>query len=73
MGAVANATLAEGGSVTGIIPSFLTEREGMIDTVQTHLVVPDMHTRKRIMFERADAFVALPGGIGNFGKSSSNN
>lgn len=64
MGAVANAALAEGGSVTGIIPSFLTEREGMIDDVQTHLVVPDMHTRKRIMFERADAFVALPGGIG---------
>ena len=64
MGAVANAALAEGGTVTGIIPSFLTEREGMIDNVQTHLVVPDMHTRKRIMFERADAFVALPGGIG---------
>ena len=64
MGAVANAALAEGGSVTGIIPSFLTEREGMIDNVQTHLIVPDMHTRKRIMFERADAFIALPGGIG---------
>jgi uncharacterized protein (TIGR00730 family) len=64
MGAVANAALAKGGTVTGIIPAFLTEREGMIDTVQTHLVVPDMHTRKRIMFERADAFIALPGGIG---------
>jgi hypothetical protein len=64
MGAVANAALAEGGAVTGIIPTFLTEREGMIDEVQTHLVVPDMHTRKRMMFERSDAFIALPGGIG---------
>lgn len=64
MGAIAKSVLAEGGTVTGIIPSFLTEREGMIDAVQTNLIVPDMHTRKRIMFERADAFVALPGGIG---------
>jgi uncharacterized protein (TIGR00730 family) len=64
MGVVAQSVLADGGTVTGIIPSFLTEREGMIDAVQTNLIVPDMHTRKRIMFERADAFVALPGGIG---------
>jgi len=64
MGTVAKSVLAEGGTVTGIIPSFLTEREGMINAVQTNLIVPDMHTRKRIMFERADAFVALPGGIG---------
>ena len=36
----------------------------MLDDVQETIVVPDMHTRKRLMFEKADAFVALPGGIG---------
>ncbi|MFL5197285.1 MAG: TIGR00730 family Rossman fold protein, partial [Microvirga sp.] len=53
-----------GGVVTGIIPDFLKSRERMLDDVQETIVVPDMHTRKRLMFERADAFVALPGGIG---------
>jgi hypothetical protein len=64
MGAIAHEVLAHGGTVTGIIPEFLTEREGMVEEAQTHLIVPDMHTRKRLMFEHADAFVALPGGIG---------
>jgi len=64
MGAIAHEVLAHGGNVTGIIPEFLTEREGMVEEAQTHLIVPDMHTRKRLMFEHADAFVALPGGIG---------
>ena len=64
MGAVARAVLAEGGRVTGIIPSFLRKRENMLEAAQELIIVDDMHSRKRIMFERADAFVALPGGIG---------
>ncbi|MBB2961301.1 TIGR00730 family Rossman fold protein [Methylobacterium sp. R2-1] len=64
MGTVASATLDAGGYVTGIIPDFLKSRERMLDAVQETIVVSDMHTRKRLMFDRADAFVALPGGIG---------
>ncbi|MDP4023684.1 TIGR00730 family Rossman fold protein [Methylobacterium sp. NEAU 140] len=64
MGTVARAALAAGGHVTGIIPDFLQAREHMLDDVQETIVVPDMHTRKRLMFERSDAFVTLPGGIG---------
>ena len=64
MGTVARAVLAEGGHVTGIIPDFLQAREHMLDEIQETIVVGDMHTRKRLMFERSDAFVALPGGIG---------
>jgi len=64
MGTVAKSTLDHGGYVTGIIPEFLKSREKLLDEVQETLVVPDMHTRKRLMFEKADAFVALPGGIG---------
>ena len=64
MGAVARAVLSAGGQVTGIIPDFLRDKERMLDGAQEMIVVPDMHTRKRLMFERADAFVALPGGIG---------
>jgi uncharacterized protein (TIGR00730 family) len=64
MGAVASAVLDNGGSVTGIIPDFLTTREHALHRVQETIVTPDMHERKRLMFERSDAFVALPGGIG---------
>ncbi len=64
MGEVARAVLAGGGIVTGIIPDFLQQRERVLGEAQELIVVPDMHTRKRLMFERADAFVALPGGIG---------
>lgn len=64
MGTVARAVLENGGHVTGIIPSFLKSRERMLDEIQETIVVEDMHTRKRLMFERSDAFVALPGGIG---------
>jgi uncharacterized protein (TIGR00730 family) len=64
MGTVARSVLRQGGRVTGIIPEFLKCREKMLDEVQETIVVPDMHTRKRLMFERADAFVAMPGGIG---------
>ncbi|MFO1148911.1 MAG: TIGR00730 family Rossman fold protein [Alsobacter sp.] len=64
MGTIARAVLDEGGHVTGIIPEFLKARELMIADAQELVVVPDMHTRKRLMFEKADAFVALPGGVG---------
>lgn len=69
MGAVARAVLSRGGRVTGIIPDFLRSKERMLEASQIPgqlemIVVDDMHTRKRLMFERADAFVALPGGIG---------
>jgi len=64
MGAVATSALDHGGSVTGIIPDFLTSRENALTRVQEMVVTPDMHERKRLMFERSDAFVALPGGIG---------
>jgi uncharacterized protein (TIGR00730 family) len=64
MGAVARAVLSSGGRVTGIIPSFLKKRESMLEAAQELIIVDDMHTRKRLMFERADAFVALPGGVG---------
>lgn len=64
MGAIASSVLANGGRVTGIIPSFLVGREGLLPDVQECLIVNGMHERKRLMFERSDAFVALPGGIG---------
>jgi hypothetical protein len=64
MGAVASSVLDHGGTVTGIIPDFLTLRENALKRVQEMIVTPDMHERKRLMFERSDAFVALPGGIG---------
>jgi hypothetical protein len=64
MGAIATSVLDHGGSVTGIIPDFLTARENALTHVQEMIVTPDMHERKRLMFERSDAFVALPGGIG---------
>jgi uncharacterized protein (TIGR00730 family) len=64
MGAIAKSTLDHGGAVTGIIPDFLRARENALSRVQEMIVTPDMHERKRLMFERSDAFVALPGGIG---------
>lgn len=64
MGAVARSVIDHGGHVTGIIPEFLHSRERKFEDASELVIVPDMHTRKRMMFERADAFVALPGGIG---------
>jgi uncharacterized protein (TIGR00730 family) len=64
MGTVARAVIDHGGLVTGIIPEFLKDREVMLQEADDMIVVPDMHTRKQLMFERADAFVALPGGVG---------
>jgi uncharacterized protein (TIGR00730 family) len=64
MGEVANAVLAAGGRVVGVIPESLEKREvGHRGLHELH-VVPTMHLRKQMMAERADAFIALPGGIG---------
>ena len=67
MGAVADGALRSGGKVTGIIPRFLMTKEATQTALQRldELVVTDnMHQRKHTMFEKSDAFVALPGGIG---------
>ena len=64
MGALASAAVARGGKIIGVIPGFLTEREKMFRGAGELVLTADMHERKRIMFERSDAFVALPGGLG---------
>lgn len=66
MGCVADATLAAGGRVVGVIPKALVEREWANHSCTELHVVDNMHDRKRMMAERADAFLALPGGIGTF-------
>jgi hypothetical protein len=64
MGELAKAVQAHGGEVTGIIPDFLVAREHAVKGSHGLIVTRDMHERKRKMFEMADAFVALPGGVG---------
>lgn len=65
MGSTARAALDEGGRVVGIIPAHLDDIE-VSQTGLTELhVVADMHTRKRMMFDRSDAFLVLPGGLGS--------
>jgi len=64
MGEVARAVLGAGGHVLGIIPGFLQAKEVHLRDVSELIVTDDMHQRKMLMFQRADAFVALPGGIG---------
>ena len=64
MGAMADAVLAGGGAVTGVIPDFLSRREVAHDGVQDLRITDSMHTRKRMMFDLADVFVTLPGGFG---------
>ena len=64
MGVVADAALAAGGRVVGVIPEALMQREVGHSRLTELLVVRSMHERKQAMAERADAFVALPGGIG---------
>ncbi|MEA3393118.1 MAG: TIGR00730 family Rossman fold protein [Pseudomonadota bacterium] len=66
MGITAEATLQAGGRVVGVIPKALVEKEWALhDCTELH-IVDTMHDRKRMMAERADAFLALPGGIGTF-------
>ncbi|KQZ63012.1 lysine decarboxylase [Rhizobium sp. Root149] len=67
MGAVASGVLSNGGKVTGIIPEFLVDMEATrhsLGQLNELIITKDMHERKHKMFERADAFVTLPGGIG---------
>ena len=64
MGALADSAIRHGGAATGIIPEFLTAKERPRRLAQEQIITRDMHERKRTMFDRADAFVALPGGLG---------
>jgi uncharacterized protein (TIGR00730 family) len=67
MGAVAEGALKAGGKVSGIIPRFLINKEATetaLDRLDELVITENMHERKHIMFEKSDAFVALPGGIG---------
>ena len=64
MGAIALSVLDHDGKVTGIIPEFLMSRERALRGTHDLIVTSDMHERKRKMFDMADAFVALPGGVG---------
>jgi uncharacterized protein (TIGR00730 family) len=64
MGVVANAALQAGGQVLGVIPTFLKRREVVHGGLGELIVTDSMHSRKRAIFERADAFVTLPGGLG---------
>lgn len=66
MGTVADATLAAGGRVVGIIPEALAEKEIAHAGVTELHVVPDMHTRKALMARLSDAFLMLPGGVGTY-------
>lgn len=64
MGSIANACLADGGVVTGIIPEFLTGKEILHPGLTETIIVTSMHERKLLMYEQADAFIMLPGGFG---------
>ena len=66
MGVVADAVLAAGGEVIGVIPQALADREVAHGGVTELRVVDSMHTRKATMAELADAFIAMPGGVGTF-------
>ncbi|MFM2358662.1 MAG: hypothetical protein RLY16_655 [Bacteroidota bacterium] len=64
MAAVANGVLGKGGEVVGIIPQLLTEWEHQHDGITELIVVEDMHIRKRMLYEKCDAAIILPGGYG---------
>lgn len=64
MGAVAEAALDSGGRVEGVIPRFFLPSEDPFAEVSELTVVEDMHTRKKLMFDKSDAFCVLPGGLG---------
>jgi uncharacterized protein (TIGR00730 family) len=64
MGTIARAVHDHGGEVIGVIPEFLKVQERLFTDASEIVITADMHERKRTMFERADAFVALPGGVG---------
>jgi hypothetical protein len=64
MGAIADSVLANGGKVLGIIPKLLIEWEHQHEGLTELAVVPDMHSRKKMMYEMCDAAIVLPGGFG---------
>ena len=65
MGAVANGCLNEGGKVEGIIPEFLTQKEVMHPNITKTTITKSMHERKKIMYDKANLFLVLPGGVGS--------
>lgn len=64
MGAVADAAMEAGGSVVGVIPTFMTHKELAHDRISELIMVQDMHERKMVMHQRSQAVIALPGGFG---------
>lgn len=66
MGAIADSALSHGGEVTGVIPQFMVEQGWEHKGCTELIITKDMHERKEIIAQQADAFVALPGGIGTF-------
>ena len=66
MGEIARAAHAAGAPILGVLPAFLRHVERPLNGQEELIVVPDMQQRKAIMLERADAFIALPGGLGTF-------
>ncbi len=66
MGVVADAVLAAGGKVLGVIPEFLTELEVAHDRVTEMVVTDSMHSRKQRLYAESDAFLIMPGGLGTF-------
>ena len=66
MGAVTDGTLDAGGSVTGVIPKFMVDNGWCYDRLEDVIITADMHQRKHMMSEMADAVIALPGGVGTF-------
>ena len=66
MGAVTDGTLDAGGQVTGVIPKFMVDNGWCYDRLEDVIVTADMHQRKQMMSEMADAVIALPGGVGTF-------
>ena len=66
MGELARAAHAAGAPILGVLPAFLRHVERPLNGSEELIVVPDMQQRKAIMLERADAFIALPGGLGTF-------
>ncbi len=66
MGVVADAVLAAGGEVLGVIPDFLTKMEVAHEQATEMVVTDTMHTRKLRLYEESDAFLIMPGGLGTF-------
>ena len=66
MGAVTDGTLDAGGQVTGVIPKFMVDNGWCYDRLEDVVITADMHQRKQMMSEMADAVIALPGGVGTF-------